>query len=211
MHYESITKLAISLDLLESSANNPEIIMSSTLSREAVQPRSVIKKVRRGVYEILAKVSVSPEICNYRSLGSRIHALIDKLKCNNELQVLRRSFFLLRQCLSAAGPPGRLKLGDGIIDVRLNLLDPRTVRATRDELVGKRNDHINTFGLDHTLIQAGEDLRICLGLDSLVEVVDLAVSVAEIASRMHSDGYIIAAGEFNSVMVRIAPPNEEST
>ena len=122
MHYETISNLAIRLNLLESSARNPGIIMSSTLSREAAHPRSAIKKVRPGVYELLPGVSVNREIGTYRNLGARIHALVDRLRCTNQLSVLRRAFFVLRQCLSAAGPRGRFKLGDGINEVELNLL-----------------------------------------------------------------------------------------
>ena len=204
MHYETITRLALRLYSLESNSTNPEIIMSSTLSREAAHPQSVIRKVRPGVYEILSSVSADTQICSYRCLGTRVHALVDRLGCNNELHVLRRAFYVLRQCLSAAGPLGRLILGDGILEVDLDLLNPQHVRAKRDEFVTKSDDQVHTFGIDRTLTHAGEDLKIRLRLDSLEDVVDLAVSVAEIASRVHSDGFIVASGEVDSVMVRIA-------
>lgn len=205
MHYVTITRLARRLYQLESNANNPEIIMSSTLSREAAHPRSVIRKVRPGVYEILSSVSADVQVCKYKCLGTRVHALTDRLRCTNELLVLRRAFYVLRQCLSAAGPEGRLKLGDGITEVEFNLLDPRTVRKRRDEFPSVGNGDGHTFVLDQALNQAGEDLRTNLDLDSIEEVVDLAVTVAEIASNLHSDGFVIATGRVKSVMVRIAP------
>ena len=206
MHYETITRLALRLYQLKSEANNPEIIMSSTLSREAAHPRSGIRKVRPGVYEILSSVSVNTQTCNYRCLGARVHALIGRLRCNNELLVLRRALFVLRQCLSAAGPEGRLKLGDGIAEVEFDLRNPRTVRNTRAEFPLVRNGDAYTFVLDQSLTQAGEDLRTSLDLDSIEEVVDLAVTVLEIASHLQSDGFVIATGGVNSVMVRVSSP-----
>ena len=99
-----------------------------------------------------------------------------------------------------------MKLGDGIAEVDLNLLDPQTVRNKRDKLPLERNGNARTFLLDQTLTHAGEDLRTRLDLHALEEVVDLAVTVVEIASNLHSDGFVIATGKINSVMVRIAPP-----
>ena len=207
MHYETITNLALKLGVLESSSRTPEVIMSSTLSREAAKhPQSDIKKVRPGVYELLPGASISPEIGDSHCLGARVHALLGKLTCVNELAILRRAFYILRQCSSVAGPPGKFKLGDGITDVDLDFLDPRTIRTKRDDLIPYRNTAPHAFHLDRTLIQAGEDLRVRLGLCDLDAVVDLAVSLTEIASRLHSDGFIIVSGPFDCAMIRIARP-----
>lgn len=205
MHYGTITDLALKLGVLESSSRNPEVIMSSTLSREAANhPQSAIKKVRPGVYELLPAALVNQEIGESHCLGVRIHRLIPRLKCADELNVLRRAFHILRKCLSVTNSIGRFKLGDGISEVELDLLDPLTIRTKRDELIGQRNGPPHTVRLDRTLIQAAEEIRMHLRLDNLEAVVDLAVSLAEIASCLHSDGFIIAVGRVDSVMIRVA-------
>ena len=212
MHYGTITSLALKLGVLESSSRNPEVIMSSTLSREAANhPQSAIMKVRPGVYELLPAALVNQEIGESHCLGVRVQRLIPRLKCFDELNVLRRALHILRQCLSITNSTGWFKLGDGISEVELNLLDPLTIRTKRgeligqrDELIGQQNDPPHTFRLDRTLIQAAEEFRMRLRFDNLETVVDLAVSLAEIASCLHSDGFIIAVGRVDSVMIRVA-------
>lgn len=205
MHYETITTLALKLRILVSNSRTPEVTMSTTLSREAANyPQSAIKKVRRGVYELLPRALANTEIGDFRCLGGRVNRLISELRCNNEITVLRRALHILRQCMSISYPSHTFTIGDGITEFDLDLLDPISIRKLRDELVGPQNRHSYTFRANGVLIQAAEELRGRLRLNDIESVVDLAISIAEIASCAQSDGFIIVTGQFDSVMIRVA-------
>lgn len=203
MHYETIAKLATRLQLVESTARRPEVMMSTVLSREASDPQSAIRKVRPGVYALAASVATKADTRNHHRVGARLNALSDRLRCAGPLPALRRALFLLRQCCGAAGQAGTLRLGDGITEVDLDLQEPGAVRKRRDDLLGVCAGNGNVISLDPNLAAGAEELRRQLGLRTIDHVVDLAVSVAEIASRLHSDGRIIVSGQVRSVMIRL--------
>jgi len=203
MHYATIAKLARRLELVESNARHPEVIMSTILSREASDPKSAIRKVRPGVYALSPSVATKTGVADHHRVAARLSALSDRLKCAGPLQALRRALFVLRQCCGAAGQAGTLTLGDGIAEVDLDLQAPGAVRRMRDDLLGVCAENGNAISLDSNLTAGVEELRRQLGLRTIDHVVDLAVSIAEIASRLHSEGRIIVSGQVRSVIIRI--------
>ena len=194
MHYETIAQIAKRLDLLQSTARNPEIIMSTILSREAADPQSSIRKVRPGVYELAMGKSTRFRVGRYEGVGVRVRDLRDEVKCDTDRAVVRRALFLLRRCSDVAGDAGSLTLGDGILDLAVDLLEPPKIREQRDNMLGPREESVYDVRLDRALIQGAEDLSRRLGLQTIDEVIELAVSVTELASRLHSDGLVVVAG-----------------
>lgn len=202
MHYNSITHLAIQLGVLESKSPAPERIMSRTLSGlVADQSQSVIKRVRPGVYELLPTPLVIPEEGKSHDIGARVQGLVQRLGCADDVAALRKAFRILRECLRITTSTGTIRIGDGVDEVPLHLLDLQSVKAARDELLGVQNWPPHEFRLTPPLIQVGEELRVRLGLPDLVSVIDVAVSLVEISSRLHSDGYIIASGPVQDAMI----------
>ena len=212
MHYDTITRLAVALGLLETSSRTPDIGMSTALSRASRETHSSgINKVRRGVYELVSAKYITSDTAEYEHLGARVHDLVSRLEAANDVQVVRRAFFFLRQCLSLSTPTGGIDLGDGIKEVHINLMDISTIKSERDRLVKTpsfsrgtfRMEPRSTFRMDRQLRLGGEGLRSTLRLQCLNEVVDLAVSVIEIASRLHSDGLVIASGSSRSALLHV--------
>ncbi|MQF70467.1 hypothetical protein FIL92_00575 [SAR202 cluster bacterium AD-812-D07_MRT_10900m] len=117
MHYGQITDIAVKMGYLQTTARNPEIAMSTTLSAQSqASSHAQIAKVRPGVYELrrtaeysVQRNSVDPD----NTVTSLVMELVTRLRVRGPIEVHKRSLYFLRQCLELGAAHSEvLMIGD---------------------------------------------------------------------------------------------------
>ena len=133
MHYESITKYAIDVGLLDTEGQTPEIAMSSILSGDIrSNPRSPFRKTGAGVYSLRDDVGIGGDHDFTPGLLGLAVRLREALAAPSDEWVLKKAQFLLRLVLEALRhvPVARVIGQRG--DVRLALHDLADLASSLD-------------------------------------------------------------------------------
>lgn len=111
MHYESITRAAIALGILDSTSKSPEIAMSSLLSEDIKSnTRTVFAKVRPGVYRLASQRTRSSQLVESACLG--VTAIMNRSNLPTPKRVLQKAVFLTGRVLDVAGTDNTIVFAD---------------------------------------------------------------------------------------------------
>lgn len=208
MHYKTITSTAMKLGLLETEGMNPEIAMSSILSRDvANNPNSLFKKLKEGVYDIVPGARIGNEIINYNKIGIRISELVKQTGIRNELMVVRRALFLLKRGFEYAGDDKKITIGNDTDSINL-ILDNEdgTLKNWNNAFVYEKSEfclcEIN-LNINKNICIVLEELRLRSGLKTILDVVDFSIMLFELCSTFQKNGYVILKGKNGSCRLRI--------
>ena len=195
MHYESIANVAFKVGLLNSNARNRSISMSTALSNDvANNPLSIFKKTKPGVYSLNLGGRLGYAIAMYRGVGKRITRLMNELKFQSSIYVIRKAFYLLQKAMSYS-EEGWMLLDNGIEQSKVCIFSPSFLEKSEPrwkQIYRDSEKHaFSPLEITHEHLATANQVTNAFSLLGIREAFDLSLMLLEIAELISDQGLII--------------------
>jgi len=208
MHYTTIAFAAVGLGLLETDSRNPAIPMSSALSKEvALNPNSIIKKNKEGVYYVVFGERIGFYLLEKNYVGNRLAILSQMLKAKDEIQIVRKILFVSRRILSVVGNDKELVVLNGNDSFILDFLLYDETKKRMDNYTKisslEYEGHNKKVVFDKEICIAIEMIRDGFKFKEITYTLDFTVSLFEFLYKYNKNGSIKLVGKDKSISLRL--------
>jgi hypothetical protein len=181
LHYEVIAKAAVELGILSRRAKRPDIVFSSTLSRLSRSGIGPFRKRSLGVYELASQFSIQG-IKGADECGTRLAVLRVLTGVRDDVAILNKGLYLLRNALSLAGHKFIVEIGSAGLPFRLK---PATAHQLSSVIISA------PCQMTSELLRPAARLRADLEAREVLHVVGLSLALLQTSIEQATGSQIV--------------------